>query len=192
MANTYSDVTGGQLELSWAPPQNFFIAIERLPGLQFTVQQVNVPPVSGGEAPMPTRFNSGRAFIPGDTVDYAQLDATFLIDKNFKTYQAILKWVKGINNPEGGTQFDDFIDDQTSLGPKFGKTMSNITLFGTDASNQPVAEWKFFNAFPISIDGPQFDSTRLDMEYMTASASFRYMYLEFTTYTNGAKNNDTI
>ena len=80
MADTYNQVTAQQTELSFAPPQNFFLAVERLPRLQFTVQQVNVPPISGGEAAIPTRFNSGRAFMPGDTVDYAQLDVTFLID----------------------------------------------------------------------------------------------------------------
>lgn len=193
MADTYNQVTAQQTELSFAPPQNFFLAVERLPRLQFTVQQVNVPPISGGEAAIPTRFNSGRAFMPGDTVDYAQLDVTFLIDKHFKTYQSILKWLKGINNPEGGTQFQDFLDNvETQSNTDYAKTMSNITLMGTDSANQPVAEWKFFNAFPISVDGPQYDATRQDIEYLTAAVSFRYMYLEFSTYTNGAKNNDTI
>ena len=192
MAFTYADVVANQMELSFVPPQNFYLHIDRLKDVSFTVQQVQLPAISAGEAELSNRFNSGRLFIPGDTVDYGTLDVTFIIDKHFRNYRSILEWVKGFAAPESPEQFKDFDRTITLNKEPFSDTMSDMTLFASDSANEPLGHWSFKNAFPISLDGVQFDATIPDVEYMVASVSFRFSYFEHQTYTNGTLNNDKL
>ena len=193
MALNFSDVINRQADLSFVPPQNFFMTIERLPQVVYTVQQINIPNVSINEAVQSNPLNPGRIFTPGDSIDYAQLDITFLIDKQFKGYRSILEWGKGIVNAMEYGEAQDFLKGVQNDGrPLEQRQVSPITVFGTDNDNVPIIEWKFFDCFPISVDGPQYDATPQAVEYLTSSASFRYNYFECTTYTAGAKNNDTI
>jgi len=193
MALNYSDVLARQPELSYVPPQNFFMVIDKLPQVAYNLQQVTIPPLSGGEVPLDNRFNSTRTYIPGDGVDYGQLSATFLLDKQFTTYRSIAEWIKGINAPEGHQQYPDWLnenDAERTTG--FARTMSTVTVLGTDSAGKPVVHWVFRNAFPISIDGPSYDATQQDIEYLTATVDFRFHYFEMETYTNGVLNNDRV
>ena len=190
MALVYSDIINRQVELSYVPPQNFFMVIDKLPSITFNCQQLQLPTISAGEAAMSNRYNPGRTFIPGDGVDYGTLNATFLLDKEFRGYLAVLAWIKGHANPEDTQQFVDWVNSNDKFGnmEPFSKLMSDITVFATDAANQPLVHWQFKNCFPISLDGPQFDTTQPDINYLTSSVDFRYHYFTCHTYTNGKLN----
>lgn len=194
MATNFTDViTNNQVELSFTPPQNYFLTCERLPKTVFTVQEFQIPTLSGGEAPMANSLNPARVFIPGDGIDYGTIDITIIIDKNFKAYREFLLWMKAINVPDDTSQFTEYAKDLvTRRGPEFSKTMAHVQLFGTDAGNRPIASWKFNNAFPISLSGPNYSSSQLDVEPLTCTMTFRYMYFEHETYTNGQANKDAI
>ena len=76
MATNFTDViTNNQVELSFTPPQNYFLTCERLPKTVFTVQEFQIPTLSGGEAPMANSLNPARVFIPGDGIDYGTIDS---------------------------------------------------------------------------------------------------------------------
>ena len=192
MAISFSDVLAKQSELSYVAPQNFYLHIDRLPDVVFLVQQVQLPSLSAGEAELSNRQNSGRVFIPGDTLDYGTLDVTFLLDKHLKSYRSILDWMKGFTAPETGDQFSQFERNFTINQDPFADTMSDMTLFASDASNSPLSHWSFKNAFPISLDGFSFDATMADVEYLAATTSFRFTYFEHQTYNNGSLNDDLI
>jgi hypothetical protein len=188
----YTDVINRQVELSYVPPQNFYMVVDLLPTVTFNAQQIQIPTISGGEALLSNRFNPSKAFIPGDGIDFGNLDVTFLIDKEFRTYLSILQWMKGTYAPETTQQFKEYTESRDNIsGTKFSKTMSNITVVATDAGNQPLIHWNFYNCFPVSLDGPQFDSTQPDINYLTSTVSFRHHYFTCQTYTNGQLN-DTI
>jgi len=196
MSLQFGDMIARQTELSFAAPQHFFIAIEKLPDVVYTVQQANVPVISAGEAALANPFNQTRS-VPGDTLDYSQLDVTFLLDKEMKGYRQILKWMKGMINPESFDQFNNYTKENVKARPDarepgFLNTMSNMSLFAADADLKPIAEWKFIDAFPIALDGPQYDSSNPQVDYLTSTSSFKFLYFEHATYTNGAKNNDII
>ena len=193
MANTFSDVVvNNQVDLNFTPPQNFFLTAERLPKLVFTIQDFSIPTLVGGEANLPNSLNPGRVYIPGDGLDYGTLEVNYVIDKEFKTYREILKWIKGITAPESGDQSKDYQETIARRQPAFSKFFSNIELFGTDAGNRPLISWKFRDAFPIGIGGPSYDSKSQDVDPLIGNVSFRYMYFECETYTNGKANNDKI
>ena len=193
MASNYTDViTKNQIELSFTPPQNYFLTCERLPKIVFTVQEFTIPTLSGGEAVMPNMMNPSRSYIPGDGIDYGTLDLTYLIDKAFAGYRELLLWMKGINAPDDTAQSATYKDLIKTSAPDFAKTMSHIELFGTDAGNRPIVSWKFKNAFPISLGGPNYNAASLDIEPLIGSIAFRYMYFECETFTNGIANNNSI
>ena len=172
-----------QPELSFLAPQNFYLQIDELPDVAFLCQNVQVPSITGGEAEMSNRYNSGRAFVPGDGIDYGTLDVTFLVDKYLDNYTTVLEWLKGINAPETQEQWVNYQKENNQT--KFNQVMKNLTLTATDASQIPLAEWKMISCFPISLDGFQFDSAAQDIEYMTATVSFRFHYFELIKYQNG-------
>lgn len=193
MALTFNDVITRQVELSYTPPQNFFMVIEKLPEIVFTAQQIQIPAISGGMAELANRFNSGKAFVPGNSIEYGQLDVTFLLDKHFKGYRTILKWLKGINAPDAHEQYDVFTNESNSSNSVgFSTTMSDITVFATDAANRPICHWNFKNCFPTDLDGVAFDSTLPDINYLTATTSFKFLYFTHQTYTESGVLNEDI
>lgn len=193
MANI-SAIIERQPELSFVPPQNFFVIFDKIPQIVFNCQQVQIPTVSAGEVALNNRFNGTNTFIPGDSFDYSNLDITFLLEKNFRNYNTVLKWMKAAATPESASQFTEWVEEQSNDYSRqgYGTLMSDCTVYGTDAANDILVEWKFKNAFPVSLDGPAFDASAQDIEYLTSTVSIRYSYFTTTTYTNGAVNNDTI
>lgn len=186
MAINFTDVANRQVELSYTPPQNFVMVIEKLPQVVFTCQQIQIPTISAGEALLSNRYNPSKTYIPGDGIDYSNVDVTFLIDKEFKGYRSILQWMKQNGAPESPSQHGDV------YGNDFNKTMSNITIIGTNAANEPIIQWNFHDCFPVSLDGVQYDSTQPDIMYLTCSVSFRCHYFTHQTYTSGQLNPDLI
>ena len=100
-----------QVELSFVVPQNFFMVVERLPKVQFTVQRAQLPTVTAEEVLMSNSINPGKVYLPGEGVDYTPLNVEFIIDKHFLNYKSILKWVKAVGHPEDLAQSDIFTDD---------------------------------------------------------------------------------
>lgn len=193
MALSYNDISNRIPELSYVPPQNFYAVIEQLPALVFNIQTLQVPAINGGEVPLPNRMNPSRVFVPGNGLDYSSLDITFLVDKGFSNYRSVLEWMKGINHPENFDQYDNWTGRVSSSGTEgFSKTTSNITVFGCDSGNNPLVHWNFIDCFPISLDGPLYDASQPDVNYLTSVVTFRYTYFECQTYTDGRLNNDKI
>lgn len=170
MATSYTSKLTDQLELSFVPPQNFFMVVERLKGTQFMLQRVQIPVLSGDEIIQSTPMNSGKTMIPGSSMEYSVLSCDFIIDKYLKNYKEVLAWFKANYAPE----------DKAAQWESWDNTMSRITVIGTDSGNTPVCTWDFEDCFPISMDGPMFDATMPDVEYLTSNVTFRFKYFNFT------------
>jgi hypothetical protein len=182
MADSYLDVINAQTELSFVPPQNFYMAVEKLPSTSFMLQRIQIPVLSGDEIVQSTPMNPGRTMIPGNSLEYSVLSADFILDKHFKNYKEVLTWFKNNYAP----------DDKALQAVDWADQTSNITVIGTDSANVPVCHWNFVDCFPISMDGPMFDATMPDVEYLTSNVTFRFKYFTFDTYTEGAQDFNTI
>lgn len=178
MAETLLDKINQQQELSFAPPQNFYMVVDKLPEVSFMTQRVQIPVISGDETVQPNGSNPGHLMMPSIGIDYSVLSVDFVIDKYFKNYSSIMSWFKGI-----------YAAGSTST---WADNFSIITVLGTDAANIPVVHWQFTDCYPISVDGPMFDSTMPDIEYLTSNVTFRFAYFTTSTYTNGADNQENI
>lgn len=183
MSDNLQALINKQMELSFTPPHGFYMVIDKLPATMFTLQRIQIPVISGEELLFPSPVNPGKTMQPGSSMEYGVLSVDFILDKHFRNYQEILRWFKGIYAPE--SKFDQAI-------MPFSDAMTNVTIIGTDAGNTPLMHWQFVDAFPISLDGPMFDATMPDMEYLTSNVTFRHKYFTFGTYTEGTDNHNDI
>ena len=182
MADSVIDLINSQNELSFVPPQNFYMVVEKLDDTAFYLQRLQIPILSGDEMVQPSPLNPNRTMMPGSALEYSVLSADFIIDKHFNNYKQILQWFKGNYAP----------DDKAEQWKGWNESMTNITVVGTDSGNTPICHWNFFDAFPISMDGPMFDATMIDVEYLVSNVTFRFKYFQFSTYTNGTDNHENI
>lgn len=192
MSNEIQKLLEKQVELSYFIPQNFYMFIDGYPELVYTCQRVQNPVLTGEEEILPNPANSARIMIPGNSMDYSVLSCDFIVDKEFKAYKSILEWMKYIYTPESGSQVSSLSNSRTSPFSGFQRGMSTIRVIGTDSGMNPLVEWNYKDCFPISLDGPMFDATQPDIEYITSNVTFRFKYFVFNTYTNGVSNNDFI
>lgn len=171
-----------QTELSFTPPQAFYMHIEKLPSTVFTLQRVQIPVVSGDETIFPSPLNPSRTLMPGSSMEYSVLSCDFIVDKHMSNYREVLQWFKGNYAPE----------DKAEQAVAWKDTTTLVDVIGTDAANTPLVRWTMHDAFPISVDGPMYDATMPDIEYLTSNVTFRHKYFTFSTYTNGVDDHNTV
>jgi len=196
MALQYSDVSKfKQTDLDWAQGNQFYLVCDRLPELVFTCQRISLGSLTAGEAVMSNRFNMNR-MVPGESLDYGVLNADFIVTNDYSNYRSILEWMKGNVRPDGFQQGIDYINKvakfENDYDKRFKDTMSDMTVIATDAADRPLCQWNFKSAFPVSLDGPNFNSTNTDIEYITSNVTFNFHYFEHQTYINGVLQDNTI
>ena len=96
-------------------------------------------------------------------------------------YKELYDWLTGLGFPESHEQFTDFIKTQeyrTALTSKNKKEavaqVSDATLFVLDSNNNPNLKITFIDAFPVSLEGLDFDITQGAGDYFIGLAGFRY------------------
>lgn len=182
MALNYQELINNQLELSFVPPQNFYMILGRIPTTSYMLQRIQVPVLSADEIIQSNPMNPSRTMIPGSSLEYSVLSCDFIIDKYHKNYKEILKWLKNNYAPE----------DKERQWDSFASSMSDIDIVATDSANKIIGIWHFVDAFPISMDGPMYDATMPDIEYLTSNVTFRFKYFTFSSFTEGVDDNDPI
>ena len=65
-----------------------------------------------------------------------------------------------------------------------GGTVATLVLTVLTSAMNPQMEFHFYEAFPTSITALDFDSANTDLEYFTATATFRYTNYEIKNLLN--------
>lgn len=152
-------------------PLGFKFVIKKTPNVNFFVQSVNLPNVNLGETQLPTPFR--RVPIAGDHLEYGDLTITFKVDEDLKNYLEIFNWIKAIGFPNN-------FDEHKAVDPKFVKTYSGEGIYSDAAliilssAMNPIHEVLFRDAFPVSLTDFNFDARSTDVEYVEATASFKF------------------
>lgn len=149
-------------------PTKFLLNFERLPGVTFQCQQVNLPGASLGVVTRETPFLD--IYSPGTKLVYNPLSVTFSIDEDLESWQGLMDWFYSIADPNGFEKRDHELELQTN------KHLSDATLTILTNLNNPGKRIKFANVFPIDISDLQFDVQGSADTIITATATFRYDY----------------
>jgi hypothetical protein len=108
-----------------------------------------------------------------------------------ENYSQIYNWMKGLGFPESQKQFvdlrgDDVYYPNTADRDNPFAEFSDGTLIILNSNLRPQAHVKLEGMFPVSLTGLDFNATDTDVNYFTASVTFKYLYFKLTD----AENNE--
>ena len=90
-------------KLDYASPTQFRFSIIKLPKVEYFATAANIPGIQLGQANQPTPLKDVP--IPGDKLEYDNLNITFLVDENLENYREIHGWLTGLGFPKDNEQF---------------------------------------------------------------------------------------
>lgn len=162
---------------------NYQFTVSKFPDIGFMVQEVELPRINLGAAIMPTSVNDIP--IPGETLEFAQLNVTFTVDEKLKNYMVLNDWMFSMGFPSDHKMYRELMDRQStklSLNELMnGYTDATLTILGNN--NRAIAQAFFADAFPIALSGLRFASTNSEASPVTADVTFLYSYYTLKTAT---------
>lgn len=144
----------------------FKFSIQKIPEINYFLQQVELPDIVLGETTQMSSFSDIP--IPGDRVSFSPLNISFMIDSDMQNYRSIFNWIQGQGFPEGHQQFKGS-----------SESYSDGTLQILDGYSNQIAAIQFVDLVPTSLSGLQFESTVDDVVYLIGRATFRYTVFRF-------------
>lgn len=138
---------------------NFKLKFKRLPDVEYRVQSVSIPGLELGSVDRPSPFV--RIPYPGN-LTYGDLTVTFLVGESLADYLSIYDWMVMMGHPDSLTQYD----------PE--NVFSDCSVVILNSSRTAQVAVKFTDAFPISLSAIDFDTTLQDVNYATATATFKF------------------
>ena len=192
MATAQSPLARQPDKLDYASPTQFKFNINQLPKVEFFTTAANVPGISSADVIMNTPFKS----IPsmGTNLTYENLSITFICDEYLENYKQLHDWLIAIGFPKNREQFSTFrgntsnspistqgtSQDIGDIQPSTAARgmFSDATLTILSNKNNPIAEVRFQDLYPLSISALEFNQNATDVEYLTVSAEFVYKIYE--------------
>ena len=146
----------------------FRFAIQRLPNVVFFGQAANLPGFTFGhidfEQPM-----SPKIPIPGDSVDFEDLNIKFQVSENFSNWLEIFNWVQALARIKRLEL--ETVDDQEA-------TVSDATLYILTSSRNVNVRVFFRDLFPTNLTSLDFDAAVTDIDPVMADATFKFCYYD--------------
>jgi len=183
-------------KFDYASPTQFKFQLTKLPKVEYFTTACNIPGISLSTALQPTPLKDIP--LPGDTVEFNDLEITFLVDENLENYREIHGWMYGIGFPGDRKQFSALVDANKDRFPTTGKDskstdagkvkygampigpiFSDATLNVLTSKNTANIEVRFSDVFPTALSGLNFDQQADDVNYLSATVTFKYKIYEF-------------
>lgn len=147
----------------------FQFSIKKLPTVNFFVQSVNLPGIEMANPYQDTPFISIP--IPGDHVKYNDLTVTFKVDEDMNNYIQVSDWILGLGFPDSFDQYKSLKEKSQLSGEGL---LSDASLIITTSARNPSIEVQFLDAFPRSLTDLVFNSSDNNIEFLSATATFKY------------------
>jgi hypothetical protein len=162
-------------------PVGFKFNLARTPKVDFFANSANIPGINLGAAIQPTYLKDIP--IPGDKLSYDDFDLKFIVDENLENYVEIHNWMRGLGYPENISEYNNwkYSDITNTSDPN----ISDGTLIIYSSNNNHNISVKFQGLWPTSLSTITFDSTDTDVQYVTASVSFKYTIYNIINYEPG-------
>lgn len=115
-------------------------------------------------------------------ITYEDFKITFKVDEDLHNYLEIFLWMEHLGFPQNFGQYKEIASKDLITGD--GIT-SDITLLVQNSVRKPNYDFTMQDAYPISLEMNEFTSTTPTVNYMTATAVFKYLVMKVTKYNNG-------
>ena len=156
-------------------PLNFKFTIKKAPHVNFFIQKVNVPEINL-KPPISTNPFVNIPY-PGDHIDYSTLNITFKVDEDLQNYLEVHNWIKALGKPRDFSEYKEIEEKKSWTGDGIYSDISVMVLSSTKMANYEVV---YIDAHPISLSGIVFNTTDPDVNYIEASATFKYTYYDIS------------
>jgi len=154
-------------------PLNFRFQLKKAPHVNFFIQKVNIPEIS--IKPKETLNPFVKIPYSGEHMDYGTLSISFKVDEDLQNYLEIHNWMKALGKPQDYSEYANIANKDSMTGEGIYSDISVLVLSSSKMANYEIA---YVDAFPISLSGLNFNTIDTDVNYVEASASFRYTYYD--------------
>lgn len=176
-------------DLNYLRPNGFRFMIQSMPNTTYFCQSATIPTVTLGYATQNTPIVDIP--FPGEKVTYGELTIRFMIQENMSNYIELYEWMANLGGVDNGKYAIDLrtrkeayrvsdvqVDATAEERPARRKTdktdFSDATLLILGSDFEPVGSFLFQDCFPISLSGVDFDVSSGNVQYLQASATFKY------------------
>lgn len=154
---------------------SYIFTLDKYPNVTFTVQSVNLPGVSSSPKDISTPV--GTYFEAGDHLNYLPLNVSFIVDESLNNWREVYNWMRELSPTHVGLGYDK-VSQYVKLKQE-GLTTTARLICLTNNLNINVKS-VFYDVFPVSLSGINFNVTNEDNEIITATVSFVYTYYDLT------------
>jgi hypothetical protein len=172
-------IPGQPTDINFLSPLGYKFVMNRLPNLEYFVQSFDFPALTLNETPgIQTPFN--KLVIAGDHMTFDHFSLTFKIDENMYSYFELYDWMVAVGKPESFDQYAAI----AAAGKTSGKgVLSDASLIILNGTMNPNIRIDFFDVLPVRLSNFTFDSKENDVNYITATAEFKYREYTYTRLT---------
>tara|TARA_B100000003_G_scaffold186585_1_gene181613 strand:- start:355 stop:891 length:537 start_codon:yes stop_codon:yes gene_type:complete len=163
-------------------PLGFKFSLVRAPKVDFFSKSSNIPGLNLGAAIQPTYLKDIP--IPGDKLVFDDFRLSFNVDENLENYNIIQNWMRGLGYPESVYEYTEWKQSDPN-NPNQDPNTSDGTLVIFNSNYQPSTLIKFQGLFPTSLSEIEFDASQTDVQYATASVTFKYVLYKIFNYEPG-------
>jgi len=160
-------------------PTGFLFKINRCPKVSYFCSSANIPSLDIGTATQPTYLKDIP--LPGDKVQFGDLNIEFLVDEDLGNYMEIQKWIRGLAYPDSIKEYKDLKNHKT-LSDKSGikGVYSDAVLQILTSNNVTNFQINFKDLFPVSLSTLTYNADETDINYFKASVNFVYLIYNIT------------
>lgn len=152
---------------------NYKFFIKKLPHVNYFGQGINLPAIALPAAEQPTPFVAVP--WPGDHIKFDDLTIKFIVDEELNSWLELFDWMCGLGFPDSYKQYADLKANKNgSADDENGGIFSAASLFVTSNARNLNLEFEFQGLWPTALSGLEFNTTDNDVQFITATAIFRY------------------
>ena len=195
MTTSQSPLSRQPTKLDYASPTQFRFILNQLPKVEFFTVATNLPGITLSETVQNTQFKDIP--IMGNKLEYEDLSVTFICDEYLENYTSLHEWMTAIGFPKNRDQFSTF-RSTTSNAPTDTRgsskdigdvgvstaikgMFSDATLMVLSNKNNPIVQVNYADVFPTSLRALDFNQNTTDVQYLQATATFKYKLYEIET-----------
>jgi hypothetical protein len=168
-------------DLDYLKPNGFKFQIHNLPNVSYFCQAANIPAIQLGSPAMPTPLSDIP--VPGDKLSYGDLVIRFLVQENMSNYLELYNWLVGLGFPESRDQYIKWNEGQRYRFPAISEkrlgalgNFSDADFFILDSDNNPNVKITYYDVFPVSLEGLDFDISSGRADFLVGIAAFKYRH----------------
>lgn len=155
-------------------PVGFQFSINRLSTMNFFVQSVTLPGITASTLDQVTPLRSVPT--PGDKIEYSELEVIFKIDEDMRNYIEVFEWIRALGFPDNFSQYKELEDQPSYTG---GGIYSDASLTILTSAMNPNIRIEIQDLFPVSLTPIEMSAINSDIEYIEATAAFRFLGYNF-------------